>query len=393
MNMIQQQHRQVIRKRSSEQGENGCPEKKEKAELDQEEEEAQTAEEEEDGSQISVKVTQVTVTTHSQTETQEGQPCCIQSVLRRDRRVRRGEPSGNLLKAGSGGNGKKIAVDFTEFHLEKSDDKQANALRYRAGDDNYYLAVKKFGEVYLRKLVNFPTTDKYFFHIKSVGPEVETFHTFKSLKTGEYLHCGDDGRAFMKERKPSVTQSLKIDKLEDMVFTENGSFIECETVMETFEDTEDSGKGNSKEPEQGTSEDSRVAKNSEDLEVGNSNPGKESSNDPRRGITEKLVEVTPEDLKEGNTEDSGMVENSEDPEVGDSNEPGKENSNDPGRGITEKLGEVISEDLKEGSTEDPGMVKSSEDPEVGDSNEPGKENSNDPGRGITENTGGVTPMT
>ena len=39
--------------------------------------------------------------------------CQIQSVLRRDRKVRRGEPGGNLLKAGSGEDGEKIAVDFT----------------------------------------------------------------------------------------------------------------------------------------------------------------------------------------------------------------------------------------------------------------------------------------
>ncbi|KAJ7387517.1 hypothetical protein OS493_000848, partial [Desmophyllum pertusum] len=59
------------------------------------------------------------------------------------------------------------------FYLEKSDDKQANALRYRLGEDNYYLAVK-YTEVNLRKLVNFPTTNKYFFHIKRVGPEIES---------------------------------------------------------------------------------------------------------------------------------------------------------------------------------------------------------------------------
>ncbi|KAJ7387516.1 hypothetical protein OS493_000847 [Desmophyllum pertusum] len=85
----------------------------------------------------------------------------------------------------------------TEFHLEKSADKQANALRYRSGDDNYYLAVEKSGQVKLRKLDGFPSEDKYFFRIKSIGPEIETFHTFKSLKTEEYLHCGNDGNLFM----------------------------------------------------------------------------------------------------------------------------------------------------------------------------------------------------
>lgn len=50
-----------------------------------------------------------------------------------------------------------------------------------------------------QKLVKFPTRDNYFFHIKNVGPEYETFHTIQSLKTKEYLHCSNDGEVFMKE--------------------------------------------------------------------------------------------------------------------------------------------------------------------------------------------------
>ncbi|KAL9980293.1 hypothetical protein ACROYT_G008856 [Oculina patagonica] len=189
----QQQRQQFIRKRRSEQGGKGSPKKRKMAR--------------QNGRRRRKRSTHA----HVHYETQKDQPCCIQSVLRRDRRVRRGEAYGNLLKAGSDRTLETIKVDFTgtdpndpatEFHVEKSDDKQADALRYRSGDGDYYLKVKiKSDKVNLRKLVKFPTGDNYFFHFKSVGTEYETFHTIQSLKTKEYLHCSNDGEVFMKEVK------------------------------------------------------------------------------------------------------------------------------------------------------------------------------------------------
>lgn len=50
-----------------------------------------------------------------------------------------------------------------------------------------------------QKLKNVPQNKKYFFHIERIGREFESPVTFKSLKTGEYLHCDKDGKAFMKK--------------------------------------------------------------------------------------------------------------------------------------------------------------------------------------------------
>ena len=68
-------------------------------------------------------------------QTQEDQPCCIQSVLRRDRKVRLGENGGNLLKAKSRGESGEESEDESE---------------------------EESGEVSLRKInVDFTGTDPY----------------------------------------------------------------------------------------------------------------------------------------------------------------------------------------------------------------------------------------
>ena len=45
-------------------------------------------------------------------QTQKDQPCCIQSVFRRDLAIEPGDDGGNLLKAGSDTTLEKIDVDF-----------------------------------------------------------------------------------------------------------------------------------------------------------------------------------------------------------------------------------------------------------------------------------------
>lgn len=41
---------------------------------------------------------------------------------------------------------------------------------------------------------------KYFFNVKKVNPDSrDSYVTFKSLKTGEYLHCSSNGRVFVKK--------------------------------------------------------------------------------------------------------------------------------------------------------------------------------------------------
>ncbi|XP_078360768.1 uncharacterized protein LOC144645161 isoform X1 [Oculina patagonica] len=345
--VVQLQHQQVSRKRSGEQGGNGGPEKRKMAEGEVDTTKADS----EDGANMSIQVQvikQEPVSSHNHvhTGTQKDQPCCIQSVLRRDRPVRRGEAYGNLLKAGSDRTLETINVDFTgtdpndpatEFHMEKSDDKQADALRYRSGDGDYYLKVKKSGKVNLRKLVNFPTDDKYFFHIKTIGPEYETFHTLQSLKTKEYLHCSNDGEVFMKEVKtpangvpedrqtwfkymPSsqtqeprqvlIAQDYQLGvaiALSDSE-SESVSGLVCETVTctEIILDTEDSGKENCAKPEEKNSEDAQK-EDLEDPEVENSeDTGKRNCKAPGQSILEQM--------KEGN---SGELENKnlENPEV------------------------------------------------------------------------------
>ncbi|KAL9980292.1 hypothetical protein ACROYT_G008855 [Oculina patagonica] len=257
-----------------------------------------------------------------------------------------GEAYGNLLKAGPDRTLETIDVYFTgtdpeypatEFHMEKSDDKQANALRYRSGDGDYYLAVDtdpdKAGQVKLCKLDGFPSEDKYFFRIKAVGPEIETFHTFQSIKTMGYLHCGNDGKVFMKEAatdakgvpedrqtwfrfmRPKRTiqeQVFQFCKEEHALLTENGYVFESETttVTKTVEDSEALGMENfeSTNPEEGDSENTQK-QNSEDPEVGNSvDPWKEKCDGQGRGDSkdpgDEVNHEGHKDLKDGNSGES-----------------------------------------------------------------------------------------
>ncbi len=161
----------------------------------------------------------------------------------------------------------------------------------------------------------FPSEDKYFFRIKTVGREIETSHTFQSLKTMEYLHCEDDGTVFMKEattnaegvpedrqtwfrfhKKPewSVFQHNK----EYILHVVNENRIECETVTirETVEDTADSGKGSSMEPQDGTTE---------DPDAGNAkDPGKGIRSDQGKGKCDDPEGTIHNSLKSGSHDES-----------------------------------------------------------------------------------------
>ena len=64
-----------------------------------------------------------------------------------------------------------------------------------------FFSFRTFGMFfYKQKLGDSPKNEKYFFEIERTGGDLESPVTFKSLKTGEYLHCDEDGRAFMKEK-------------------------------------------------------------------------------------------------------------------------------------------------------------------------------------------------
>lgn len=138
-------------------------------------------------------------------EADYSESCEIQAVLRR------GENTGSLMRARLDGNKTKATLDFmgtdpddslTVFHLEKNDDKQGvNVLRFtdKSKRDNYYLRVYRGGRVRLRKLVNYPTNNKYLFHIKCIGNMIQCPRTFKSVQTGEYLSCDEKGEARMLE--------------------------------------------------------------------------------------------------------------------------------------------------------------------------------------------------
>ena len=206
-----------------------------------------------------------------------------------------------------------------------------------------------------------PSEDKYFFKIKRVGPERETFHTFQSLKTKGYLHCGNDGVVFVKMAKiaadgvPEDRQTwfkyLPSHKIRERVFqTEehilqvvNENCIACEAVKikETIEDTEDSAKGISMEPEQGTTEELDVGNIKDPVEGTCSEQGKRKSDDTQEMISENLTKGDSEDL-----------------DVGNSKYPEKGNSNDTGVDRSVDQGEVTPEDLKEGNSGKSGTEKS-----------------------------------
>ena len=55
--------------------------------------------------------------------------------------------------------------------------------------------------VFQQSLNSFPTDDKYFFVSKHVAGSFS--QVFKSLKTGQFLHCDANGTAFMKKENPA----------------------------------------------------------------------------------------------------------------------------------------------------------------------------------------------
>ena len=53
-----------------------------------------------------------------------------------------------------------------------------------------------------QKLLHPPATDKYFFFIKKINRKSDSPVTFKSYKSGEYLHCkSDNGRVVMEKAR------------------------------------------------------------------------------------------------------------------------------------------------------------------------------------------------
>lgn len=140
-------------------------------------------------------------------EADRSEPCSIQAIVRTGRIARRGS-DGNLLKAHSRKESdEKLIVDFTGvdpedpssvFHLEACDDRDGNALRYSLGSDNYYLRMYSGGKVMLRKLKDYPTKDKYYFHIEKVSLLVGCPAAVQSLSSKEYLASDENGKAFMK---------------------------------------------------------------------------------------------------------------------------------------------------------------------------------------------------
>lgn len=294
-----QQDAQVSRKRrsSTEQGDNGCLEKSKKLN----EKNGTTQVDLKDGANMSIQVQQVT------TQTQEDPPCCLQSLLRSQRQARRGEPDGNLLKAGSERTPKTINVEFTgtrtddpatEFHKEMCPDKKAYVLWHSELDDKYYLKVKKSGGVNLRKLVKFPTDDKYFFLIE---PSSGSKHvTIQSLKTkGWYLDCSDLGEVSMKEvttgdngAPEDVLTWFRFIPVEDVV-----QYTKTRTTIRLTVDVKDSGKDHPANAVEENSEGVQKEKeNAEHPEVGNSeDPGEDNCNDPESGKSQGAAKGSPED--------------------------------------------------------------------------------------------------
>jgi len=228
----------------------------------------------------------------------------IQSFVRSGP-ITSGGTDGNLLRAQPDGSS-KIAVDFTGtdlndpttvFHLEKSDDIEGNVVRCSVTSNDYYLGVYKSGKVKLRHSEHFPTKYKYLFHVERIHDR-KSPATFKSLRTGEHLHCDEDGKAFMKKvtatddnGKPKDRQTwFRLEpcshtseqtihvKEECMLFTAN---------MSLFANTKEEF----------------VNYKEEEMEVGNSERG--NSEDSGKGYSHALKEglTFSRDSKEGNWKD------------------------------------------------------------------------------------------
>lgn len=140
-------------------------------------------------------------------EADESERFMVQAVVRTGP-ILPGGTDGNLMRVLPNGSN-KIGVDFrgtfdtrqTEqlLYLDKKNDADANALRYSEGNRRYYLCACRDDNANFCKLSHFPSKrkGKYLFHIKAAN-ETGTQVTFDSKKTGEFLHCGLDGKAFFK---------------------------------------------------------------------------------------------------------------------------------------------------------------------------------------------------
>lgn len=345
----------------------------------------------------------------------------IQSFVRSGP-ITSGGTDGNLLRAQPDGSS-KIAVDFTGtdlndpttvFHLEKSDDIEGNVVRCSVTSNDYYLGVYKSGKVKLRHSEHFPTKYKYLFHVERIHDR-KSPATFKSLRTGEHLHCDEDGKAFMKKvtatddnGKPKDRQTwFRLEpcshtseqtihvKEECMLFTANMSLFantkeefvnykeeEMEVGNSERGNSEDSGKGYSHALKEGLTF-------SRDSKEGNwKDPIRGNFIDPVEGNFEDPVNGYNGDVGEGNSEDFGdrhmVVENSKYPEEGTyegrTECPGKGNSNVQN---TKKMGN--SEDSGYDNTENPGKVNSEDFKEI--SENPREAKSNISGQGKSEDSG------
>jgi len=264
----------------------------------------------EDGSEI------IIVTVQEKQSQAEAGSWTIQSIALSGR-IGSDGIDGKLLRAGSGENPEEITVDFSgtdpddptsEFYLERNDNVEGNILRYSWKDHNYYLAVETFGEVILRKLDHPPTITEvaYFFDIQRIGHEVDSPVTFKSLKTGEYLHCIDGGKAFMnkitasgngepknrqtwfslKRNKQTHQQILQLEE-EHILWSPNNTYIEVKEeqfIANDIEDekSEDAGEANWEEAGKILSQ-RLTERNSENLFKGNAEDVEEENMGPQSG--------------------------------------------------------------------------------------------------------------
>lgn len=145
--------------------------------------------------------------------------CCVQAIVR-SAAIPTGGSDGNLLKATvKEEDSEKLAVNFTGtdpsdsssvFHLDVCDGKDGIALRHTFGNHNYFLRVYTDGKLMLRKLVDFPTKDKYFFQIKGVHRFVPCPVTLRSLATKEYVACDENANAIMEEATSADMQDRRL---------------------------------------------------------------------------------------------------------------------------------------------------------------------------------------
>ncbi len=136
-----------------------------------------------------------------------------------------------------------------------------------------------------------PTDDRYYFHIKRVGPEYQAAFSFKSLKTNKFLHCSNDGKVFLEEVNHPANEECK----------DRRTWFRC---MWSSQIQQQDFWYESTSPGEGNSQDVQK-QGSEDLAGGNSEdpgkekcdgPGREESKDPEGEVNHEDLTA---DLKEG----------------------------------------------------------------------------------------------